>query len=55
MAHELGSPALRDLREQIARENDPARLRELMLNINVLLNMIEDQVAQLEQRQFPSR
>ena len=43
MSHELG----------IARENDPERLRELVLNINVLLNMIEDQVAHLEGRQFP--
>jgi hypothetical protein len=55
MAYELGSAALRDLWEQIARENDPERLRELLLNIKVPLNMIEDQVAQLEQRQFPSR
>ena len=41
------------MREQIARENDPERLRELVLNINVLLNMIEDQVARLEGRKFP--
>ena len=53
MSHELGSAALRDLREQIARENDPERLRELVLNISVLLNMIEDQGAHLEGRQFP--
>ena len=52
MSHELGSVALRDLREQIAREADPEGLRELVLNINVLLNMIEDQVANLERRQF---
>jgi len=36
------------LREQIARENDPENLRELVMNINVLLNMIEDQVAKLK-------
>jgi|GraSoiStandDraft_32_1057276.scaffolds.fasta_scaffold2171367_1 hypothetical protein len=53
MSRESGSAALRDLREQIARENDPERLRERMLNIHVLLNMIEDQVANLERRQFP--
>ena len=53
MSHELGSAALRDLREQIARENDPERLRERMLSINVLRNMIEDQVANPERRQFP--
>jgi hypothetical protein len=29
MFHELGSTALRDLREQIARETDAERLREL--------------------------
>lgn len=44
MSHEFGSAALRDLREQIARENDPERRRELVLNINVLLNMIEDRL-----------
>ena len=53
MSHELGSAALRDLREQIARQSDPEGLRELVLNINVLLNLIEDQVANLERRQFP--
>jgi hypothetical protein len=53
MSHELGSAALRDLREQISRENDPERLRELVLNINMLLNMIEDRVARLEGRQIP--
>jgi hypothetical protein len=55
MLHDLGSVALRDLREQIARENDPERLRGLVMNINVLLNMIEDQLAKLEGRQPPPR
>jgi hypothetical protein len=32
--------------------NDPERLRERMLSINVLLNMIEDEVANPERRQF---
>jgi hypothetical protein len=31
----------------MSRESDPERLRELVLNINMLLNMIEDQVANL--------
>ena len=53
MSRESGSAALRDLSEQIAGENDPERLRERMLSINVLLNMIEDQVANPERRQFP--
>jgi hypothetical protein len=55
MSHDLGSVALRDLGEQIARENDPERLRGLVMNINVLLNMIEDQLAKLEGRQPPPR
>jgi len=52
-SHELGSAALRDWREEIARESDSERLRELVLNINVLGNLIEDQVANLERRQSP--
>lgn len=55
MPHELGLGALRDLREQIAKESDPERLRELVMNINALLNLIEDQVAKLEGKQPPSR
>jgi hypothetical protein len=55
MSYELGSGALRDLREQIARESDPERLRGLLMNINALLNMIEDQVAKREGRQLPPR
>jgi hypothetical protein len=55
MPHELGSGALRDLREQIARESDPESLRQLVMNINALLNLIEDQVAKLEGQQPPSR
>ncbi|MCU1304487.1 MAG: hypothetical protein JWQ87_4771 [Candidatus Sulfotelmatobacter sp.] len=51
MPHELGSGALRDLREQIARESDLESLRQLVMNINALLNLIEDQVAKLEGKQ----
>jgi hypothetical protein len=53
MPYEFGSRALRDLREQIAREDDPENLRELVMNINVVLNLIEEQVAKLEGRQPP--
>jgi hypothetical protein len=53
MSRESGSAGLRDLREQTARENDPERLRERMLNINVLLNMIEERVANPERWRFP--
>jgi hypothetical protein len=55
MPNELGSEALHDLREQIARENDPERLRGLVININTLLNLIEDQVAKLEGQPPPLR
>jgi hypothetical protein len=55
MPHELGSEALRELREQIARERDPERLRVLVININALLTLIEDQVAKLERRHPPAR
>jgi hypothetical protein len=55
MSHELGSGALRALREQIVKETDPEKLRELVININALLNLIEDQVAKLEGQQPPPR
>jgi hypothetical protein len=50
MSHEVRSRALRDLKEQVAGENDPEKLRELVMKINDLLNMIEGQVAKLEGR-----
>ena len=53
MAHEFGSEALRELRDQIARETNPERLRGLLININALLSLVEDQVAKLEGRDFP--
>jgi hypothetical protein len=55
MTRELGSKALRDLREQIAKENDPEKLRELVVAIDVLLNMIEEQVAKIEGQRPPPR
>jgi hypothetical protein len=51
--------------EQIVREDDPENLRQLVMNINVLLNptsavlcsvkLIEEQLAKLEGRQPPQR
>jgi hypothetical protein len=46
---------LRELREQIAQERDPERLRMLVININGLLSLIEDQLANLERRYPPAR
>jgi len=51
----VGSNALRDLREQIVKENDPEKLRELVVAINVLLNMIEEQVAKIAGQRPPPR
>ena len=53
MSHELGTRTLRDLREQITRESDPEKRRELLIEINLLLSIIEEQVAKLEGRQPP--
>jgi len=53
MSDEVGSAALRALREQIVKETEPEKLRELVININALLSLIEDQVAKLEGQQPP--
>ena len=55
MTHELGSRALRDLRDQITKESDPEKLRALVMEINLLLNLIERQVAKIEDQQPPLR
>jgi hypothetical protein len=50
MSPELVSRALRDLRERVARESDPEELRELVIDINALLDLIEEQLTKLEGR-----
>jgi hypothetical protein len=45
--------ALLALREQIVKEEDPAQLRQLVLEINALLGLVETQVAKLERRDPP--
>lgn len=42
------SKALRELREQIALEQDSKKLRDLLIEINSLLDIIEEQVAKIE-------
>jgi hypothetical protein len=42
------SGALRELRELAAKEQDPAKLRELVVEINCLLDVIEIQLAKVE-------
>jgi hypothetical protein len=46
------SRTLRELTEQAAKEQDPERLRQLVLGINTLLDIIERRVAEI---QGPSR
>ena len=41
------SSAWRELREQAAREKDPETLRELVVQVNLLLDVIEARVAKL--------
>ena len=54
MAHsEPLSKALRDLKRLIAKERDPQNLRELVAEINTLLDMIEMQLARLEGQEPP--
>jgi hypothetical protein len=43
--------ALGDLKAQIAKENDAARLQGLVIEINALLDLIEIQLTKIERRQ----
>ena len=47
------SRVLRELTEQSAKEQDPEKLRQLVLGINTLLDIIERRVAELEGRSGP--
>ena len=47
------SRTLRELIEQAAKEQDPERLRQLVLGINTLLDIIERRVAAIEGRSRP--
>jgi hypothetical protein len=40
--------ALRELTELAAKEEDPETLRQLVLGINILLDVIEERLAKLE-------
>jgi hypothetical protein len=42
------------LREQIVHEDDPEKLRELVIEINELLSLIEAQYAKLKGRPRPN-
>jgi hypothetical protein len=44
---------LRELTEQAAKEQDPERLRQLVLGINTLLDIIERRVAEIQGRSRP--
>lgn len=47
---EVALKALRQLRERVAQEHDPKQLCELVIEINILLGVIEVQVAKIEDR-----
>ena len=52
---EVVSKSLRELAREIAEADDPAKLRQLVVEINKLLDAIEDQAARLEGRNPPLR
>jgi len=52
--HELVSKSLHDLKEMIAKEQNPHNLRELVAEINSLLDLIEIQVARIEGQKPPA-
>jgi len=47
------SRTVRELIEQDAKEQDPQRLRQLVLGINTLLDVIERRVAEIKGRSRP--
>jgi hypothetical protein len=51
---ELVSKYLHDLKELIAKEQNPHNLRELVAEINSLLDLIELQVAKIEGQKPPA-
>jgi hypothetical protein len=51
----LAERTVRDLTEQIRGESDRKKLGELVIAINLLLNVIEEQVAKLTGQQSPLR
>jgi hypothetical protein len=51
---ELLSKSLHDLKELIAKEQNPHNLRELVAEINSLLDLIELQVARIEGEKPPA-
>jgi len=50
---EITSKALALLKEQITSENDSLALRELVVEINSLLDLIEQQLLIIEAQQSP--
>jgi hypothetical protein len=50
MSHEILARALRDLREHISGVHDSEKLRQLVVEINHLLSLIEVQYSKLRNR-----
>lgn len=51
--NETAKRALRDLKDQIAHEQDASNLQELVIEINILLDLIDEQVKKLSRRRPP--
>ena len=52
--NEVINRALRDLKTQIVKEKDPGKLRDLVIEINALLDIVEAQVAKSDTGDLPS-
>jgi hypothetical protein len=46
--------ALADLKAQIVKEKDPGKLRDLVIEINTLLDIVEAQMAKIDTGDLPS-
>jgi len=52
--NEVVNRAPRDLEAQIVKEKDPVNLRDLVIEINALLDMVEAQTAKIDTGDLPS-
>jgi len=52
--NEVINHALGDLKAQIVKEKDPGKLRDLVIEINALLDTVEAQMAKIDTGDLPS-
>lgn len=48
--HRIVSRALREVAKQVSKAQDPSKLRDLVVELNALLDKIEVQAARLEKQ-----